>query len=111
MYIRVARFIDTAFQIRVRESTVYGRWTTNGYDFHVEVQNTTAESMCAQVMFYPNSGMTYTGGVWTGPALTAFASLTIPPFGASKYVLPNGTLVGTDNRDRCASAHARRRSR
>jgi hypothetical protein len=98
VYIRVARWIDTAFQIRVRESTVYGRWTTNGYDFHVEVQNTTAESVCAQVMFYPNSGMAYTAGAWTGPALTAFANLTIPPFGASKYVLPNGTLVGTDNR-------------
>ena len=98
VYIKVDRFIDTAFQIRVRESTVYGRWTTNGYDFHVEVQNTTAEAMCAQVAFYPNSGMAYSGGVWTGPALTAYANLTIPPFGANKYVLPNGTLVGTDNR-------------
>ncbi len=97
VYIRVARYIDTAFQIRVRESTVYGRWTTNGYDFHVEVQNTTSEAMCAQVVFYPNSGMTYTAGAWTGPTLLG-TSLTIPPFGAHKYVLPNGTQVGTDNR-------------
>ncbi len=97
MYIRVARYIDTAFQIRVRESTVYGRWTTNGYDFHVEVQNTTWQEMCVQVVFYPNSGMTYTAGAWTGPVLLG-TSLTIPPFGANKYVLPNGTQVGTDKR-------------
>ena len=83
VYIRVARYIDTAFQIRVRESTVYGRWTTNGYDFHVEVQNTTSEAMCAQVVFYPNSGMTYTAGAWTGPTLLG-TSLTIPPFGAQQ---------------------------
>lgn len=96
VFIRVDQWVNTAFQIRVRESTVYGRWTTNNYDFHVEVQNTTAKSVCAQIIFYPNSGLTYSGGVWSGPL--AVAVLTIPPFGANKYVLPDGTLVGTDKR-------------
>jgi len=98
IYIRVDRWINTSFQIRVREATIYGRWTTNGYDFHVELQNTTAESICAQVIFYPNSGQTYDGTQWTGAALTTFFTLTVPPFGAAKNVLPAGTTVGTDNR-------------
>jgi len=99
VFVRVDRWplSDTAFQIRVREATVYGRWTTNGYDFHVEVQNTTSQQVCAQVIFYPNSGLTYSGGVWSGPDL-GYAYLEIPPFGANKYVVPKGTLVGTDNR-------------
>ncbi len=51
IFIRVGHFgTNNAGQIRVRESTIYGRWTTNGYDFHVELQNTTADSMCIYVL-------------------------------------------------------------
>ncbi len=82
------------FEIRVRESTIYGRWTTTGYEFHVELQNTTADSVCAQIVFLPNSGNSYSG-TWSG-GLT-YQGLTVPAFGANKYVLPNSTTVGSNN--------------
>ena len=90
-------FLDTfsfyySFHIRVRETTIYGRWTTNGYDFHVELQNTSATDMCAWVEAYPNSGTVYNGAA---PHLNI---VNIPAYGANKIVIPNGTLVGTDNR-------------
>ncbi len=100
VYVAVASVTGPSFQIRVRESTIYSRWTTNGYDFHVELQNTTADSVCVQVTFYPNAGDAY-AGTWSGGLSSPpLAALTIPPFGANKYVLPNGTLVGTANDNR-----------
>jgi hypothetical protein len=92
IFIRVVPFLTTPFRIRVRESTIYGRWTTNGYDFHVELQNTTTDPICAQLVFYPGTGT-------PGPTGTVFAThLNVPPKGAAKYVRPNGTLVNGDNK-------------
>ena len=96
IYVSVGSVAGNQFQIRVRESTMYGRWTTNGYDFHIELENTTSDSICAEIVFYPNSGNTYSG-TWSG-GLDATHQLTIPPFGANKMVLPNSTLVGPDNK-------------
>ena len=85
----------TSFQIRVRESTMYGRWTTNSYNFHVELQNTTGDSMCAQIVLNPETGYTYSGGVWTVPAgALQVQNLTVPAMGAIKTIIPNGTLSG-----------------
>jgi hypothetical protein len=95
LYVAVGSVTGSSFQIRVRESTIYGRWTSNGYDFHVELENTTADSMCAEIIFLPNTGDSY-AGTWSGGLTTT--TLTIPPFGANKYVLPGGTLVGPDNK-------------
>ena len=93
VYVAVTAVAGPSFQIRVRESTIYSRWTTNGYDFHVELQNTTADSICVQVTLYPGSGDAY-GVSWSGGLFTSLP-LTIPPFGAVKTVVNNGTVVGT----------------
>ena len=56
------------FKIRARESTIYGRWLTAGYDYHIEIENTTGDPMCVEVVRYPASGLTYTAGLgWVGP--------------------------------------------
>jgi hypothetical protein len=98
VYVKVTR-MDPAlggsaqFRIRAREATVYGRWLTAGNDFHVEVENTTADAMCVEVARYPASGLAYTAGPgWSG-ALASF-TLTVPAFGAVKQVIPSGSLVG-----------------
>ncbi len=96
VFIGVADGAGTEFQIRVRESTIYGRWTTNGYDFHVELQNTTENVVCAQIILYGDAGYSFSGGVWTGSL--AFYNVTIPGYGANKIVIPNGTSVGADKR-------------
>jgi hypothetical protein len=84
------------FRIRVREATIYGRWLTAGYDYYVEVENTTADAMCVEVARYPASGLLYTlGSGWTGPVETF--TLTVPTFGAAMQVIPTGNLVGTDS--------------
>ena len=94
IYVAVGSVAGPSFQIRVRESTIYGRWTTNGYDFHVELENTTADALCAQILFLPNAGDSYSG-TWSGGLMQT--TLTIPAFGANKFVFPNGTLVGALN--------------
>jgi hypothetical protein len=84
------------FRIRVSESTYYGRWTTNGYDMHIELQNTTQDPICGQILYYPGTGLTYSGGAW--PFGYQNIELTVPAFGAIKYVLPAGTLSHGDNK-------------
>jgi hypothetical protein len=92
IYVRVDRGnAQQGFQIRARESTIYARWTTNGYDFHIEVQNTTQDAMCVQANLYPDTGITY-GGTWSG-APTPY-TLNVPPFGAVKTLIASGTAVG-----------------
>ncbi len=101
VFIKVTRMDPAAgggsqFTIRAREATIYGRWLTAGYDFHVEVENTSADAMCVDVVRYPATGLTYTSGLgWTG-AIDTF-TLTVPAFGAVKQVIPNGSLVGNDS--------------
>jgi len=92
IFINVASALGNQFLIRIRESTLYGRWSTNGYEFHVELQNTTADSVCIQILRYPTTGLTYSGGVWSGAI--GFSELTIPPFGANKTIFANGSTVG-----------------
>lgn len=98
VYIRVDPFFTgEQFQLRVTEATIYGRWTTNTYDFHIEMQNTTGQSVCAQIWLYGNSGLTYSAGSWGGP-IEWLGDFTIPAYGANKTIVPSGHLVGTDNR-------------
>jgi hypothetical protein len=87
---------NNAAQIRVRESSIYGRWTTNGYDFHVELQNTTADSICIYVLLFPNAGLTFSAGAF-GNLPIHVSSLTVPAYGANKVVIPNGTAVGASS--------------
>jgi hypothetical protein len=100
VYVKVTRMDPAAgggaqFKIRARESTVYGRWVTAGYDYHVEVENTSGDLICVEVARYPASGLSYASGPgWSG-SIAAF-TLTVPAFGAVKQVIPNGSLVGTD---------------
>ena len=96
VFVSVGSVSGTQYQIRVRESTIYGRWTTNGYNFHVEMENTTADSVCAEIVFYPNAGDTFSG-TWSGAVLQQ-PPVIIPPFGANKIILASGTAVGADLR-------------
>jgi hypothetical protein len=93
IYVHVVSNYTPAFRIRVRESTIYGRWTTNGYDFHVELQNTTTDSICAQIILYPGTG---TPGPTAGSLFGT--TLTIPPKGAGKIVRAAGSTSGGDNK-------------
>ena len=101
VYVNVTR-MDPAlgggaqFKIRAREATIYGRWLTNNFAYHVEVENTTGDAMCVEVARYPESGLTYTAGPGWAGSLASF-TLTVPAFGAAKQAIPSGSLVGTDS--------------
>ena len=91
IYIGLGLYLGAAgrqFQIRVRESTIYSRWTTNGVDFHVELQNTASDQICAEVDLYPDTGTAYNGAA-PQPYI-----LTVPAYGAKKVVIANGTAIG-----------------
>jgi hypothetical protein len=98
IYVSIGSGGGTSFQIRVRESTIYGRWTTNGYDFHVELQNTTADSTCVQIVLNPGTGYVYSGGAWSVAGAIVSTQVPVPPMGAIKTVFANGTLSGGDNK-------------
>lgn len=98
VYVKVTRMSASEasqFKIRAREATIYGRWLTAGYDYHVEVENTTGDAMCVEVARYPASGLTYAAGPgWSG-SIDAI-TMTVPPFGAVKTVALKGSSVGPD---------------
>ncbi len=83
------------FKVRAREATIYGRWLTNTFDYHIEVENTTGDAMCVELASYPATGLSY--DPYTGwDNLIDVATLTVPPFGAVKTVTPMGSSVDGD---------------
>ena len=100
VYVKVTRMDPASgggaqFKIRAREATIYGRWLTAGYDYHVEVENTAGDSACVEIAQLPRSGVTYAAGPgWSGPVTAS--TLNVPAFGAAKVVIPKGVPVGAD---------------
>jgi serine protease len=93
--------------VRARESTIYGRWNTAGYDFHVELQNTTSDSLCAEIVRYPANGLVHSGLAWTTPIDAR--TLNVPAHGAAKTVYNqadavNGQTDGVLRIGACAAA-------
>ena len=76
---------------RAYESTIYGHWNTTAFDFHVELQNTGSDSMCAELVRYPAGGLTYSGLAWATPIDTR--TLAVPAHGAIKTVYGMGSAV------------------
>jgi hypothetical protein len=79
--IRVTEDFGPQFQIRMRESTIYGRWTVNGYDMHVEIQNTSAQEVDVETLLYSDAG-----------DLVGFNFFEIPAYGSSKVVYPHNSI-------------------
>jgi hypothetical protein len=82
--IRVTQSVGTVFQVRMRESTIYSRWTVNGYDMHVELQNNSAEEADAQVCLYGDAG--------GGDPVQVCSSFQIPGHGSTKIVYPHNGI-------------------
>jgi hypothetical protein len=78
--ISVTQAFGSSFQVRMRESTIYSRWTVNGYDMHVELQNTGANTANAQVCLYGDAG---------GGDILACSPFDIPGHGSTKIVYPS----------------------
>jgi hypothetical protein len=101
VYVRIDQGSSAGFNVRVRDTTMFGRWTTNGYEFHIEFDNTTTASVCAQALLYRESGYTFVVGGWGDASLPGNLrryNVTIPPNGSAKIVVPAGTQVGASSR-------------
>jgi hypothetical protein len=83
---RVQQGGGSLFHIRLRESTIFSRWTVNGYDMHIELQNTTADQADVQVCLFGD-----TGG--SGTPVVGCDSLAIPGWGSAKLVKPAGSIA------------------
>ncbi len=46
------------YHVRVRETTVYSRWTTNGYNMYVALHNSNASQINGVALYYPENGAT-----------------------------------------------------
>ncbi len=70
------------FKIRLREATIYSRWTVNSYNMFVALQNTTATDVQVQVLYYDD----------TGSLVTFDSGIVVPAFGATQLQHPLNTL-------------------
>ncbi len=98
VYVSVAQGTGSGVNVRVRDATLFGRWTTNGYEFHIEFDNTTADPVCAQALLYRESGYAFSAGWGNAAGNLGRYQLLIPPNGSIKTVVPDGLAVGGTNR-------------
>jgi len=76
----------TQFRIRLRETTIYSRWSTNGYNMYVALQNTSGQPAEVAVMLLDDAG-----GPFPVPVQTSNVSL--PAYGSTQLVFPAGSLT------------------
>ena len=72
------------FKLRVRENDVIGRWSTNGYNMFVALQNATASLVSGFVFYYPSTATGVTG--------VFLDNFNIQPYGSVQLVHNSGTF-------------------
>ena len=84
--IQVTRGVSNGgYRIRVRENTIAGRWSTNGYNMFVGLQNLTAKVVYGFVLYYPTNAFSVTH-------LVLMESFTLDPYASVQFVQSSGTL-------------------
>jgi len=88
------------FCVRVRDNTIYSRWSVNPYDQYVALQNTTGEATTADVILFDDTGVALlsVGYSQFGVAVPAYganqikrSSLTLSPNHGALRIYPHGT--------------------
>lgn len=83
-YFKVTQCVTSdAFQIRLRESTVYSRWTVNSYNMFTALQNTTATDVQMQIIYYSDAGV----------AVTFNSGIVVPAYGAVQITRPSDSIA------------------
>ena len=72
-------------KVRLKESGISTRWTTNGYHMFIAVQNTGAYPADIQVAWYPSDGTSGFDGIVTNN------TFTLPAYGAVQVVRTSGS--------------------
>ena len=83
--IRVTSGVSSGYKIRVRENTIAGRWSTNGYNMFVALQNLAASPVLGFVLYYPAGASSVTDLVHTDEFI-------LNPYGSVQFVQSSGTL-------------------
>jgi hypothetical protein len=78
----------TPYHLRVRETTVYSRWTTNSYNMFIPLHNTGGFAMSGFVLYYPESGPTDVGA----QGYVTFDNFSLGARSSTQFVHNNGTL-------------------
>ncbi len=83
--ISVTKSHASSFKIRVRENNIVGRWSTNGYNMFVALQNSSAGTAGGYVLYYPSSAA-------GAGDFVAFDSFSLMPYGSVQFTRPAGAL-------------------
>ena len=75
----------TQFRIRLRESTIYSRWTTNGYNMYIALQNTSVSGANLTVMLLSDAPS-------YPPTPVVSQNVTVGGFGSAQLVFLAGSL-------------------
>ena len=92
VYVGIGKGTGAGVNVRVRDATLFGRWTTNGYNFHIEFDNTTTDAVCVQALLYREAGYAFPADYNAAGTIGRY-QLTVPPNGSIKTVVPIGTTV------------------
>jgi hypothetical protein len=78
--------------VRMRETTVYGRYTVNGYNMYVAVHNPSAEPVAGWVLYWPENATN------TSTGYAGFESFSLTGYGSTQFVRAAGAFTAPGNR-------------
>jgi hypothetical protein len=79
---------QTPYRVRVRETTVYSRWTVNGYNMFIPLHNTGAFTIRGVVLYYPESASADVGAA----DFVAFDNFALGARSSTQLVRNSGSL-------------------
>lgn len=86
--VRATSSFTGTLKIRMRETTVYSRWTVNGYNMYVPVHNPSQTTVSGCVVYYQE------GTTGTGPSTYVGADcFTLGGWGSTQFVHNNGAFT------------------
>lgn len=83
----------TPVMVRMRETTIYGRYSVNGYNMFVAVHNPSATPVAGFVVYWPENTTTNTSSNYVG-----FESFSLPGYGSTQFTRSAGAFAAPGNR-------------
>jgi len=92
LLVKVTNTFASPLMVRIRETTVYGRYTVNSYNMFVAIHNPSSTQVTGFVLYYPENTTN------TASSYVAYESFVLGGYGSTQFARPQNAFAAPGNR-------------